>query len=149
MSKLNQWLTLIANVGVVVGLVLLVYELKQARDLATFEAVQSGRDTRIEQFRDFRDSEFWAPIVTKLRNSQELTEEESARWNAHLAMEWAIEYSEWVKMDLGLTGRYKIADRAGPPLALRVPGSAEWWDTLGVRIYPQEFVDFVESNRRE
>lgn len=147
MEKLNQWLTLIANLGVLAGLILLVYELKQGRDLATFEAVQSGRDHRVEQFRELRDSDYYAPIVTKLRKGQKLSQEESARWNAHIAMEWAITYSEWVKMDLGLSGKYQILNRSAPLIALTIPGSTEWWVSVGSKLYPAEFVSFIEEKR--
>ena len=37
-SKLNSWLTLLANFGVVIGLALLVFELRQTQDLAETEA---------------------------------------------------------------------------------------------------------------
>ena len=147
MERTNQVLGLIANVGVVIGLILLVYELKQARDVSVFEAVQVNREHRIQMFTDIRDSEHYAPILAKLRNNQELTEEETIRWDSHLSVVWAITYSEWVQRDIGLIDNYSQVNFSAR-MALGTPGSTRFWENVGVNIYPPNFVDFIESQRR-
>ena len=41
-NKLNQWLTLLANIGVVIGLALLIYELRESQNLAECKSRQQS-----------------------------------------------------------------------------------------------------------
>ena len=126
--------------------VLLVYELKQTRDMSVFEAVQSNREMRIQYFSDMRDSDYYAPISTKLRAGDDISAEEVTRWRNHLSAVWAITYSEWVQRDIGLTAGYSQLNFT-VRLALTTPRSEEFWDELAKNIYPPEFVEFIERER--
>lgn len=62
-DKLNQWLSLVANVGVLVGLVFLIVELNQANRIAVYTA----ESTRSTQFLDMNTSRIENPeIIAKL-----------------------------------------------------------------------------------
>lgn len=63
LEKLNQWLTLLANLGVIVGLVFLIAELNQANRIAVYTA-ESNRST---QFIGMNTSRIENPeIIAKL-----------------------------------------------------------------------------------
>lgn len=63
LDKLNQWLSLVANVGVLVGLVFLIVELNQANRIAVYTA----ESTRSTQFLDMNTSRIENPeIIAKL-----------------------------------------------------------------------------------
>jgi hypothetical protein len=63
MEKLNQWLTLAANLGVLVGLMFLVVELNQANRIAAYTAENARRT----QFLDMNTSRIENPeIIAKL-----------------------------------------------------------------------------------
>lgn len=62
-DKLNQWLSLLANVGVLVGLVFLIVELNQANRIAVYTA----ESTRSSQFIGMNTSRIENPeIIAKL-----------------------------------------------------------------------------------
>ena len=48
-DKLNSWLSLGANVGVVVGLVLLVLEMRQNTDMMEAQIMQSRTETAMSE----------------------------------------------------------------------------------------------------
>ncbi len=63
LDKLNQWLTLAANLGVLIGLMFLVVELNQANRIAVYTA----ESTRRSQFLDINTSRIENPeIIAKL-----------------------------------------------------------------------------------
>jgi hypothetical protein len=65
LEKLNQWLSLLANLGVLVGLVFLIVELNQSNRIAAYSA-ESARRT---QFLDMNASRIENPeIIAKLMN---------------------------------------------------------------------------------
>ena len=67
-AKWNDWLTLLANFGVVVGLGMLIFELKHASDLAEAGAYQT-RMTEISQTSmNFALSEDLAEIYERMRS---------------------------------------------------------------------------------
>ena len=144
MERINQWLSLLANVGVVFGLVFLAYELKQNRDASVLDAVQANREQRISLYTSIRDSEFLPPIEHKLRNGTILDDIEKIRWNAHLAAVWATAYSEWVQKDLELISDYSNVEM-GVRSTLALPGSVEWWGMYADQIYPAAFIQFVDE----
>lgn len=63
LDKLNQWLSLLANLGVLVGLIFLIAELNQANRIAVYTA----ESTRRTQFLDMNTSRIENPeIIAKL-----------------------------------------------------------------------------------
>jgi hypothetical protein len=63
LDKLNQWLSLLANLGVLVGLVFLIAELNQANRIAVYTA----ESTRNTQFLGMNTSRIENPeIIAKL-----------------------------------------------------------------------------------
>ena len=57
-DRVNRWLTLGANIGVVIGLMLLIFELNQNSDLVRAQIHQARSDTWVSNRVDFADSEF-------------------------------------------------------------------------------------------
>ena len=148
MPKLNQWLGLIANLGVVIGLLLLVYELKQSRDVAIFQTVQANREQKVEYFTAMRDSDYHAALRVKIREGTKFTPEEDERWSNHVVTIWALTYAEWVQEDLGLIGEYGMIEQQ-VLTAIHTPGSIKQWDAGTKDYYPEKFVKYVESRRKK
>ena len=87
-ENINKWLSLCANVGVVIGLLLLIYELDQNSDLIRSEIHQMRADAQVAILENRADAEFLVPALEKLRNAggfrdmsamDELNEVEAAR----------------------------------------------------------------------
>lgn len=67
MEKLNQWLTLAANLGVLIGVIFLVVELNQANRIAAY----SAESTRRTQFLAMNTARIENPeIIAKLMRSE-------------------------------------------------------------------------------
>jgi hypothetical protein len=64
-DRVNRWLTLGANIGVVIGLMLLIFELNQNSDLVRAQIHQARSDNWVSNRIDFADSEFLLPAYDK------------------------------------------------------------------------------------
>ncbi len=66
-DSVNKWLTLSANVGVVIGQILLLIELDQNSDLVRAQIHQARSDAHVWMKADSADSEFLLPAMEKFR----------------------------------------------------------------------------------
>ena len=66
-ERLSSWLTLLANFGVIVGLGVLVSEIRQTTELTLAEIEQSRSEALLEWRQDLALSEFSAPLLAKVR----------------------------------------------------------------------------------
>ena len=73
-DRLNRWLTLGANVGVLVGLFLLIIEIGQNTEMMRAQMVQSRADNLVQLYEGQMHSEFWPAIRAKQRNSANYAE---------------------------------------------------------------------------
>ena len=88
-DRLNRWLTLGANLGVLAGIVLILIELDQNAELMRSQIIQSRAETAQEAWRLVATSDHLAGIRAKrvqIGNDQEwvnsLNPEEFVRWQA-------------------------------------------------------------------
>jgi hypothetical protein len=65
-DRLNQWLTLVANVGVVDGFVFLGLEIQQNSDAINAQTYQSRAEAAQELSTTIMDSEHFVPLLAKL-----------------------------------------------------------------------------------
>ena len=145
-EKLNSWLTLGANVGVLVGLILLVYEIRQNSDLMRAEMMQSRGDAGSQLLQWYMDSPYIPAIIAKLNNNQKLSDEESIRYSYYFRSAFRnMDSNYWqytrgflgseVPTSLSVTGKMVIA-RGGIGL--------EIWDQYKYG-YSDEFVAFIDE----
>ena len=66
-DNVNRWLTLGANIGVVLGLILLLIELDQNSDLVRAQIHQARSDAAVVRLEDQADTEYLAPILNKIQ----------------------------------------------------------------------------------
>jgi hypothetical protein len=66
-DSVNKWLTLSANVGVVIGLFLLLIEIDQNSDLLRAQIHQARSDAHVRMKEDSADSEYLLPAMEKFR----------------------------------------------------------------------------------
>ena len=99
-DRLNRWLTLGANVGVIAGIVFLAFELRQNNDLLESESqyrfLENRRQLNVEVYRD----PTLAELMGKLRAGDPLDANERIRARAFFQsvyQNWYWEYNEWVQ----------------------------------------------------
>ena len=83
-EKMNSWLSLGANFGVVVGLMLIIVEIGQNTEMMRAQINQSRTDTALFQQYSMSDTDYIAPIVAKIRRGEQLSDQEMIRYDAHL-----------------------------------------------------------------
>lgn len=84
MDRLNRWLTLAANLGVIVGLIILIVEVRQNADL-TRAQMESGRNDLLAQIElSLASPEIGAAWVKSIRSPETLTDVEVRTVESHL-----------------------------------------------------------------
>jgi hypothetical protein len=93
-DRVNRWLTLGANLGVLVGIVLILMEMNQTADLWRAQINQSRSDSVLERYADGMHSDYWPRIAAKRRKAgspekwaETLTDEEFERVRTYVLME--------------------------------------------------------------
>ncbi len=66
-DRLNRWLTLGANLGVLTGIILIIIELNQNADLMRAQMVQSRADNLVNSYEVRMHSDYWPEIASKQR----------------------------------------------------------------------------------
>jgi hypothetical protein len=82
-EKINSWLSLAANIGVVVGLLLLIVEINQNTEMMRSQMNQLRADSAMSQQHAYFNSEHLPAIMTKISNREELTPEENRRYRSY------------------------------------------------------------------
>ena len=93
MEKLNQWLTLLANLGVLVGIVFIIIEIQQNTAMMRSEIYQARSDTSIQYSLSRADSSIYANLTDRVRNNGPLDEAESY---AILSINERRQLSDWL-----------------------------------------------------
>ena len=83
-EKVNSWLTLGANVGVLIGLILLVIEIRQNTNMMQAQMSQSRSETARSGLQATYNSEYIPSIMIKVYDNKELTREEDFRYKRYL-----------------------------------------------------------------
>lgn len=112
-AKMNQWLTLAANLGVLVGLFLLIYEIRQNTELMRAEIVMDRSTTRVQVLSDWANGGEIVPIEVKLFAEVEnfpmttgwsslLSAEELRRYHYRMILRMIEFEADWYQCEVGL-----------------------------------------------
>lgn len=135
-EKLNSWLRLLANFGVVIGLALLIFELRQTQHIVETQATVQRLNQMQEAQVNFAISESLAPISVKANADgvQSLSESEFGRlqaweWSVYLRM--GSQHIQYVRGYLDKDTADRIVQAAVDRLQI--------WDALEVPLQDDEF----------
>lgn len=145
-DKLNSWLTLLANFGVVLGLALLIFELRQTQHLAETEATVRRLSQMQEAQTNFALSDSLPPIIVKARSEGvgSLTPEELIRlrnWESSIRLRMSSQYTQFVRGYLDQETADRIVNAAVSRLDL--------WDELGIYLGNTEFEQAIRQASRQ
>ena len=79
-DKLNKWLSLGANIGVLFGLILVAFELQQNSELMRVQINQARADSAMISNEHSFNSDYIPQIIVKIDNGEELNDEEWVRY---------------------------------------------------------------------
>ncbi|MCH8057317.1 MAG: hypothetical protein IIB78_05530 [Proteobacteria bacterium] len=143
-DNVNRWLTLGANVGVVIGLILLLVELAQNNDLVRAQIHQARSDQHVVSRFDYAESEFLLPAWVKfeaggglrdLSAMDNLTPIEAARVTEFFKARHQDYDNLFYQYQQGYLDEEFYRHRVEPTVRLYAP----WWKTLKL---------FENENRR-
>jgi len=143
----NKWLTLAANIGVLIGIVLLLFELRQNTELVRVQVTQMRSDSFVQRRWDHADSQYMAPLIAKLQGQgfprrvverDELTEVELVRLEAWLAA-LAFDYENlYYQKRRGFIDQQYWDERVVPSLMMFGPYFEEYVVNLGREEFEEE-----------
>lgn len=94
-DRLNRWLSLGANVGVVIGIALLILEINQNTEMMRAQMAQARSENLLDRYRDEIHSEFWAEILAKRRSAQSIDEWVKSLTPAEYERVWTYQLFQW------------------------------------------------------
>ena len=141
-EKLNRWLTLLANIGVVIGLALLIYEFRQSQNLAETEAAVRRLDQMQLAQVEIATSELLAAIRVKALSEgvESLTSVELyklRRWENSVRLRMRSQYIEYVR-------GYLDQDTANGVVVAAV-NWLPYWEELGYELGDNDFEQAIKK----
>jgi hypothetical protein len=145
-DKLNSWLTLGANIGVVIGLALLIYEINQNTEMMQAQINQDRTDTSLSEQQAVFNSDYIPAMDVKIRNGEQLSDEELVRYQHHFrSFNRNMDNQLW-QYNHGFLGEnipYSIRRAVRIVIAGNELGIAAWDESK--RIYTGDYVAFVDD----
>lgn len=146
LDRMNAWMTLLANLAVLAGIIILVIEISQNTAMLETQIHQSRTEQAIAEAQSLYNSEFVPALLVKVRDSEELTAEEYVRYRSLFRAFNRNWDNQLRQFNEGLLGgniprslRQAVIDEfAGSGLA-----RDEWRRTKD--IYSDEYVEFVDG----
>ena len=144
-DKANKWLTLLANFGVVIGLALLIYELRLSQNLAETEATVRRLDQMQIANVELATAEFIIPLREKAiaDGAQSLSLIELRRlqaWELSVRLRMRSQYAEYVNGFLDKESADKVVAAAARSLP--------YWESLGLEDNDFRDTEFEQAVRR-
>ncbi len=141
-AKVNSWLALLANLGVVVGLALLIFEVRESQKLAETEATV-GRLNQMQVARlEFAMNEFLIPIKVKAKTEgvQSLSPVELVRlqeWESSVRLRMRSQYIQYAQGYIDQSTADGIVYAAAEDLP--------YWEELGFELGNNEFHKAIKN----
>ncbi len=144
MEKLNQWLTLIANVGVLLGIVFLAFEVQQnttAIQSQTRATVFSGVQEEL-----WKNMEYTDVTLNMLATERELSPEEKVRFDAWMMASMKARAFAWLEFESGNFDPVQWeTEQIVITLVLGCSRCRDWWKKVGRLGFSPEFVVLVDN----
>ena len=145
-EKINSWLTFGANLGVIVGLILLIIEIRQNTEMMQAQMNQSRTEAAQSEQQATYNSDYMPAIFVKRDTGEQLSDEQLRRYEAYMrSFSRNMDNQLW-QYDQGLLGENIPRSIRGAVRA--VIGSHELsiqlWDDQKYG-FTDEYVKFVED----
>lgn len=142
---LGQTIAILANLGVIAGIVFLAVELRQNSD----QLAAQSRAARLAVFTDFLNSQFQDPqlaeLIVRARSGEPLTEAELYRIQAFNGRQWIAMQYVYGEVQRGMIDEAEISIEAWREAFLESPRARESWDETKHQLSP-DFREFMERN---
>lgn len=140
-DNINRWLTLVANLGVVAGIVFLAFELHQNNENLEAQSRFTLKENRAGMNRQIAHDPGFAAILVKARSNDALSNVEQMQLNAWFRSNlanWQWDHDEYLRGSLDLNAEsYRSFSRAFPQMQ-------DMWNSSKAS-YTTEFQDFMDT----
>ena len=142
---LGQIITILANLGVIVGIGFLAVEIRQGNALLNAESRGSRAEVRREWYERIIENDRLVTAIGKTRRSEALTADEELVWNSFMQYTftgWQVAYQDW---RAGLLEEKDLPTGGWRQFLREEPGVIEFWDRVKVGRYPPDFAEWVDN----
>jgi hypothetical protein len=143
MEKLNHWMTLAANVGVLIGIIFLAYEIRQNTDAVhaqTREAIMAAAQEELQAVRNDPN------LIDSVVREGPLTVDEQIKLYTWLVSVLKIREFSWLQRENGIIDDAQWeSELAVTQAILQAPRIRLWWDKVGHKTVSSEFREFVDT----
>lgn len=145
-GQINSWLTLVANIGVILGLILVAYELRQNSELMRVQINQARADSAMASNEHSFNSSFIPPILVKAWRGDDLSAEERIRFTDYFRAMNRNQDNVLGQYDAGMLG--ENTPRSIVTFACQFIGTSEasqaaWEYTKDG--YTDRYIEFIEE----
>jgi len=140
---------IVGAVAVVLTLIYLASQVRQARNDQKVAAIRTTRNIRREWSKFVVDSPYVPKIVAKAAQGETLTGEEELRLTGLNSLQWGMLYGEWIDRQMNLPGEFATSDEANIKFAMSIPGFHHYLETFAKGVYPGEFIAYMEKRMLE
>lgn len=148
-ERMNTWIALVANVGVLLGLIVLMVELNQNTTIARASTWQDLTIQLVQMQQSRAENRELAEIDLKVRQGSELSELEVIRFRSLLRSSIAIGNLAFAQYEDGLISEGQLGGASAPVLTYLnlEPGKSVWEDThQGIN---PRFAQFIAQAMKE
>ena len=145
-DRINRWISLGANIGVIIGLIMLVIEVRHANNLAEASAYRSRGDEIQAAYQSVAMSSELAELLVKVdtQGIHALSDVEAKRFGAYLQAGIFRMQNQFNDYTLG----YLDDDSYQAMLAEAIRRS-DWWKELELRVDDPDFSRAIEAAMRQ
>ena len=145
-EKVNTCLSLGANIGVVIGLGIVIFEINQNTEMMQSQINQSRTDTAISEQQAVYNSDYIPALVVKTDKGEQLSDEESVRFAAYFRAYNRNMDNQFWQYNQGLLGDNIPRSIQGASREVIAGNSygLKYWDRQKFS-YTDEYVSFVEE----
>ena len=137
MDKLNRWMTLLANVGVIAGIIVLAVEIQQNNEQLEIQVATTLHEIRMDDIGRIAMDEGLATALLKFNRNEKITDVERER----LAWVFAVRFRNWeFNYQLGKLNTKTYLAAFGES-----PRAVEFWHQYRHFMDP-EFVQYIDDN---
>jgi len=143
--ELGQMITILANIGVIAGIVFLGFELQQNNELQRSQIRSNFQGARLGINFLITDSQWLPGIFAKVETGDPLSAEEAIRLQAQ--HQNLLTLAQWMYEDYTALGLEPPAERIRATFRGQTltPGISQTWEAYKKTV-PPEFVEWMEEN---
>lgn len=145
-ENLNRWLSLGANLGVLVGIVILAIEIQQNTEMTRAQITQSRAEVSIAMADMTINSDYLPAIRAKITNGDALSQEETIRYQDFLRAVFRGQDNNIQQYKQGLLGDHipRALSETVRAIILSSPVALNYWDQSKLQ-FSDDYIEFVDQ----